>query len=98
MNVKSLIAECVKEVLAEVSKRDYPHLFMQMHPSDRKTIRYWHVSDEGETAIIDLYSSLVGFGMTEFLFEFVDSRGGDMRMFPDKGLICIQMRIPTKRL
>ena len=94
MNVKAFISECVREALAaEASKKDFPHLFMQMNPKDRKFIRYWNVRDDDATTTIELYCTLIGQGLLEFIVAFVDRYQGEFRIFPESGLVCIQMTI-----
>lgn len=85
----------LKQLLTESSKRDFPHLFMQMNPADRKFIRRWHVSDDGGITSVELYCTLIGQGLMEFLTAFVDRYQGSFRIYPESGLVCIQMKIRT---
>jgi hypothetical protein len=97
MNVRELIRESVSNALAEAGKKDYPEILMRMNPQDRKTIKYWNVRDDENISIISLFSTLVGQGMLEFITEFVDRNRGAFRLFPDSGLICIEMKVQKRR-
>jgi hypothetical protein len=96
MNIRQYIKEHAQKALAEVSKQDFTPIFMHMHPSDRKTIRYWNVSKEGNIAVIRFYSTLIGQGLLEFITEFTDKQQGAFRLYPDDSLICIEIKVPTK--
>lgn len=73
--------------------RGYSHILSRMHSKDRKTIQYWNVEEIEGDIVIRLYSNLVGQGMLEFVMSFVEQNNGAFRLFPDRGFICIEMKI-----
>jgi hypothetical protein len=93
---KRLIRECLNEIIR--GNPEGNRIIVWLVSRGIKPERWNVYEDDEKTAVIQLYFKLISQEGLKNILKLIEMHNGKIRMYPDKNLICVDLKIDKRMI